>query len=394
MKRHWLLLFSSSVAACGTAALNPDGGGLQSDAAMAQDAGGAIIGEPGTPQALHDVSVLWPLPNEVNKVDRLLGPSSAGAKGELLPASIYQKMPQLSVAAFARENIRVVGVRIDPCFRFGTSTECSNQLRLVMQPIRVDEGKVAPQDAAVHTFYSLARDQLKVLAGAIAGHGSEPTRALGVHPTLASEGLDGTFATRLRALVLEYAGASNLVRATFMQRTNSRQGTWVFGGFEISGNSTTDITIATLGVKTQEFTTVGFVVQGSATPELKADDNPSLFFNESSVTAATAEKAQAAYDGVLRVLNPEKHTPETIDCVSCHTATSSKSIGENLRALNATNNANAYKSTFDLTVTTNTKRSDTLRAFGYFDVEPVVSGRVVNESASVLAYLQREVFKP
>ena len=109
---------------------------------------------------------------------------------------------------------------------------------------------------------------------------------------------------------------------------------------------------------------------------------------------STAEKAQAAYDGVLRVLNPEKHTPETIDCVSCHTATSSKSVGENFRALDATNNANAYKSTFDLTVTTSAKRPDSMRAFGYLDAEPVVSGRVVNESAAVLAYLQREVFKP
>ncbi len=393
MKQTATLFVCTWAISCGSSAIAPGGGGL-GDASTAQDTGTSIAGPTGTPQALHDVSVLWPLPTSVNQIDLLLSPTSSGAKGELLPAAIFQKMPQLSPAVYEREKVRVVALRIDPCFRFGTSTECSNQLRLVMQPIDTTQGKVIPQDAAVHAFYSLTREQLKTLAAAIAGHSREPTRALDVHPTLANEGLDGTFATRLRALVGEYAGASNLVRATFMQRTNSRQGTWVFGGFEISGNNTTDITIETMGVKTQEFTTVGFTIQGTATPELKAADNPSLFFNETAVTAAGSDKAQAAYDGVLRVLNPAKHTPETIDCVSCHTATSSKAIGEKLRGFSAANNPNVYKSTFDLAVTTNTSGPDKLRAFGYFDTQPMVSARVANESAAVLNYLQTEVFKP
>lgn len=73
-----------------------------------------------------------------------------------------------------------------------------------------------------------------------------------------------------------------------------------------------------------------------------------LLGNLATAKAASKTAQQAAFDAALRIENPTKHSPDTIDCASCH-------------------------------------------VFSYRDGHPMIAVRVINETASVVAYLNGSV---
>lgn len=350
----------------------------------------------------NDVSVLFPRPRGA-EVDRLLGATSAGDKGELLPEDVFARLPRLVGEGATREELRVVGVRIDPCFP-GLGVEeaagCWNQLRLVLQPVdarRPEEG-VHPKDAAVHAFYTLTREELTdaaraVLAAKRGARGSRRT-ALGVHPLLEQQGLDGPFAADLRAIVLRHAGARNLSRVTFMTREPSRQGQWKFGGFDLGEASATPMRIASLGEATEQtFST--FLRNGNVTPAIQSPDDLSLLLRSFDADAASPEALANAYTAALRIQNPTLHSPDTVDCVSCHTATSAKLWAEKEKGQSPEGNSAAFSTRFNVALTKSpaAERPDNLHSFGYFFDEVSISQRTANESAAVADYVNQKVLR-
>ena len=75
---------------------------------------------------LNDVSILLPLPTTQSN-DRLFRPLAKGTFGELLPRNIYDLMPELLLETSEEtfHKLRVVGIRLDPCFPTSAeATQC------------------------------------------------------------------------------------------------------------------------------------------------------------------------------------------------------------------------------------------------------------------------------
>lgn len=346
---------------------------------------------------LSDFSILMPLPAK-ESANQLWPASAEGRGGALLPRKVYDQLPWLTTdhdRNWIYENLRVVGMRIDPCFREG-SGPCQKQIRLVWQPLEKTDGEWAALDVAVHTFYSLGdADWVRVLSGLLelkARYPMEANLPLGVHPILKAQGMGGSYAKELSALLLSLCGTANLNRATAM--TVGVEGSvWVFTGFDIEGGVMKRISIPRTDNQAQ-----GFFVRLPAGEEFEASLNPvpqgenaflSLLADSVNAEKAMGEKTVAeAVRSSLRMLNPRFSNPGTVDCASCHAARAVPAWAEaHFPAWN-------WKTIFGELVfegpgnlkdtTPGTRRTNVLRAFGYFGRDPVVSARTVFETSLTL----------
>ena len=349
----------------------------------------------------NDVSILFPLPTKA-KLGALLGAASSGPKGELVPAAVFAKVPRLTMNdEDVYPKLRVVALRVDPCFAIPGSPEasCKNQLRLVLQPINTDEESDATDaaDAAIHVFYDLSREELTTfikksleLKKVSGGYRTVP---LQVHPMLASKGLDSAYGSGLSQLFLATAGKQNLSRVTFMTREPSRQEQWKFGGFDVAGTRITAMKIASLGNETiQTVSNPGFgasLFRLGVTPLPKASDNISILFQGQDAIGRPKAEVQKAYDAALRIENPSKHSPDTMDCVSCHT-THGRTGVESTFGFSAQDNPNAFVSRVSTKGAT-VKGGGALHAFSYKGTLALVSQRTANETAAVCDYVNTKV---
>lgn len=358
---------------------------------------------PAAPRALtvdvgvHDVSFLYPLPPQAQRTS-LLGAASAGARGPLLPADLYGGLPPLDLLTPNLESyhlFRVVAVRLDPCFPgLGVVDEasCKNQLRLVMQPVvpQVGTQALTTSDTALHLFYALSRVELAdVLAQLVelrraSGVADGP---VGVHPALARDGVEGAFARGARSLLLAHAGRENLTRITFMALEQVGQA-WRFGGFEVEGGALRPMLIPLVGVKEQTFQNLdlkGRTFERAATyPASPAEDDLRLLLDPTALEAASPAARLVAYKHALRIENPTAHSPDTIDCATCHVASPARRFAEATYGLSAEGPERySHPAGAPLAGATGTATNE-LRAFGYFGVQPSVSPRAVNETAEVV----------
>lgn len=347
---------------------------------------------------LNDVSILFPLP-AADGLDDLAAPAASGNRGPLLSVERYNRVPKLHVFQTPEETyglLRVVALRIDPCFV--TGSECRRQIRLTMQPVVYDEIQevVRADDAALHLFYDLSTEDFGRLLGELrlAAAVSDVSTAgpLRVHPILAAEGLRGPFTQSLRATILRYAGADNLTRLTFMQLQNFNVNEWVFGSFNLQDGELVPIDIIDAGSQRQRFINVfleneeDFVASVDPLP-LGADD-VSLLFNSNNARAASEDAIATAERAALRIENPNVHTTESVSCVACHTATQARLWTERSLGRDTRNHPDRYVSEQDLTLTSETTRiPGSLRAFGYLHQKAAISQRTVNETAAVVGNL-------
>jgi len=380
MKRSLSLLFAlpiSALIACGAADDADPGGSSQDDTAKdagkPADAGADARVDASAVDAgkidkaqLADVAILFPMAKTAAEVDTgYLRATSPGLGGPLLPETVYEAVGKIGgsgpapvggmgTAPFA--NLRVVAMRIDPCFAAlnppATGAGCKNQLRLVFQELTKD-GVPAASDSGLHAFYSLSRAGLTTLTKSLialrlASSSGQRLGALRPHPLVASQGLGGTMARGLRELITRHAGKSNLFRVTTMSATNAGA-TWIFHGFDITNVASAKVKpmfIPSLPNQTAEQSFFGGFttgLEGEATPSTSAADNFMPLANIGTATALDAPARKAAFGALLRVENPTKHSPDTMDCVSCHAATPSrKLIAEPKLGLSATGNVNAF----------------------------------------------------
>jgi len=342
---------------------------------------------------LNDVSVLVPIPSSP-AAEGALGPTDAGAKGELLPQDVYDKVPKFGVKPaqgldYAR--MRAVAIRFDGCFP--GKNGCEAQVRIVMQPI-TDDGKTL--DSALHLFYLLDE---AALATTVAELRRLRTLApevrdapLDVHAALGAQGLGGAYGQGLRKLVLSLAGEQNLTRMTFFLRAPPRQEEWFFGGVDREGGQTKVIDIVGVGKANQRVdrpvTAEGYTYVLTPAPKVPEDMN--VLLSTEAAKAATAEERASALAALARIENPQKHGPDALSCAGCHVATFVREATRATFGLDAATLPDAYTSPRDLTLAGRaTATPSSLRAFGYFDAQAMISNRVVNESAAVVDDLER-----
>ncbi len=367
---------------------------------------------------MNDVSILLPLPKNPAEGDLYIKASDAARGGVLLPRAIYDSAtgedpdsgPSPGGALpVPHAGLRVVAIRLDPCFaNIGPVTDvgsCQNQMRLVMQPFFNDaDGNVKAVDTGVHAFYLLTREELVSIASAIkalraaSGSGSLDLGPLAVHPIAAREGVSGPFMTGLRKLVLAHAGESNFFRFTRVQVGNANR-TWIFSGFDVASGKTTDMKIPNVSTDATSVTFFqGFAddLEGQFNPTTTSKDDMQLLGNVMEAQDVTKSLQQAAFDSALRIENPDRHSPNTIDCASCHMASPSRALTGQALGLTAVGNANAFAITSkwiapqDLAITTPQKdalNGVNIHIFSYKDDQPMIAPRAVNETAAIVDYL-------
>ncbi len=381
---------------------------------------------------MNDVSVLYPLPTTAAEFDGgYVAAGDHGKGGQVLPLDLYTSLthqPKSSkgnmggYAIMAWDDLRVVGFRIDPCFaNIGPVTDassCVNQLRLIFQPISTfawgSNFSAQAFDGAVHAFYQLTRAQLvELVRGMIVLRQKESRTAslgpLAVHPTLKEQGVLGDAGQAMKQLLLKYAGAGSLTRLTtfihFAPKDTTHpdaDSSWTFAGFDIANKKGTPMILPTLpGSATSEMFDQpgqGSLV-GSFSPATTSNDDLHLLANLTDAQSSTKEAQQAAFDAALRIQNPDVHSANTIDCASCHAADVATVLTGGALGLSMAGNANAFvpdkkyvsATALERTTPVSVATIGNLHAFSYVGTAPMISLRVINETASVITYLNGQV---
>ncbi|MGH7286336.1 MAG: hypothetical protein ACRELY_32865 [Polyangiaceae bacterium] len=370
---------------------------------------------------MNDVSILLPLAKSQDELDAYLAPTTNGVGGELLSEKIFDLATGQkpggdppggvgSTQPIQYKDLRAVAFRIDPCFaNIGPVTDaskCLNQLRIIFQPLTFASKATTAEDGAVHVFYSLTRTELTTLLEDVIAirqenGGTKDLGALNVHPIIASQGLTGNMWKSLSEDLLKFAGQGNLIRFTEFQQSNLDT-VWNFNGFDIASGKTTKMVIPTLpskGTNDEFFIGFGADFAGGFTPSTNAKDDMQVLGNTQNAEKASKSDQQAAFDAALRIQNPNFHSPNTIDCASCHMANPAQVMTGAKLGITADGNANAFTIDTKLVKATDMKQktkvdlSDglNLHMFSYKDSHAMIGMRVINESGSVVAYVNQNV---
>ncbi|MBL8922636.1 MAG: hypothetical protein JNJ54_27550 [Myxococcaceae bacterium] len=349
---------------------------------------------------LNDVSFLLPLP-ALNREGSLLSMADDGAMGPLLPKRLYDGVPLLVEKVKAEQlygELRVVSVRIDPCFPGSAPPDapvCVKQVRLVAQPLTAKDGVLTTRDATVHLFYSLSDAAFAKVTATLfdldAAAGDLTDGPLDVHPVIRRQGLDGPYHGKLKARLLEVCGLATLTRVAFMA-VDEAGVQWRFGAFNVEGGALVDDLIPRLPAlkvqAVQEFGTESFR-NGALVPAAPNDALDTLL-RESEMRFADRRTLDRALTSALRIEHPDRSSPKTVDCASCHVASRARRNAERFHQVDSSGHPDFFAAPgFDLTRLDAVKDEPrALRAFGYFGRDSAFSQRTINESAVVAKALE------
>ena len=89
--------------------------------------------------------------------------------------------------------------------------------------------------------------------------------------------------------------------------------------------------------------------------------------------------------------NPRKFSADELSCAGCHLGTYVLEQTSATHGLSVSDfPEDAFSSSWDLSLRGGaSQKASSLRAFGYFDAEPMIAQRVVNESAEVVDDLEK-----
>jgi|APLak6261679142_1056127.scaffolds.fasta_scaffold00101_21 hypothetical protein len=372
-----LLVSLVVLAACGTPSTTADSG-VTPDASVYVPTQTHALG-------LNDVTWLLPL-------EPLDAGSPFPAADTLLPLPSFTRLTTTEpVVRTELSRLRVVGVRFDACDRAlpgPCPTDADGSLRLVLQPVLGPPTRT--EDIALHAFFPIPHaelpqvvDELRALAELLALPTAAPLQLNTAFTT------SPAYRTKLGALVSRYARRTTLHRLTlFGQESDHAAIVWVFRGEELQGGAMQPITVAHVDAGAQEV----LLFAGDSYLVTPLADEPTGFARvvmETSFRNATAPQQLDSVKSLLAVDNPTLHTSSTAQCTSCHVSTTLLEPRATDAGIDVTTLSERYtSSTFDLTVPPAAFRGRTLRALGFFNEVPMISARVINESANVVNELE------
>jgi hypothetical protein len=362
---------------------------------------------------MNDVSILMPLP-ELNEFNSLLNPRDQNGNGELLPYDVFRFLPVLTNGAdqdsLYQNNLKVVGVRFDPCFGEGANPPaCRKQIRLVWQPLIVVGNKTTTLDTAIHTFHefsdvdwSLLMLELKARTHSFRKFSG--SNGLQINPTLKNEGFFGTYWKSLRELITRYCGEKNLIRVTAMTVRQNR--VWMFMGIDRTKTGWSLIKIPTLHMDPHPVSQSFFLMpdglqnleefNGGASMLPAGQDLWFRLISDSKKVKETRSEPElkSIIRRAIQLENPKMNNPGTSDCVSCHLAQTVRLWGENnfpkwdwkkefskdRFQMNGKDLSNHSVNAF---------QTDRMRSFGYFGDDPIIAQRVIHETALVVDSLKK-----
>lgn len=350
------------------------------------DAGTVYVPTQSRLLGLNDVTWLLPL-------EALDAGSPFPSPTSMIPFASFTRLttaPPVVRTELAR--LRVVGLRFDICDR-ALPVPCDEHadgvFRLVLQPVFAQPPQV--EDVAFHAFFPVPRaevpqvvDELRALA---ALQDVPRGSALAVNTAFSTS---PEYRAKLGALVSRYASSARLFRMTlFGQETEHAAIVWVFRGEELQAGALQPITIPGIDAGAQEV----LLFAGDSFMVTPLVDEPAGFARaamETSFRNSTPAEQRESVQGLLAIDNPTRHTSNTVQCATCHMTTSITPPRAADAGLDVTTFAERYTSSlFDLSPLGNpATRNRTMRALGYFNDVPLVSVRVVSETANVLGELE------
>jgi hypothetical protein len=366
---------------------------------------------PDAPQ-MNDLTMVLPLPTAKADLNYYLRADTKTSAGDtLLPQSLVETaVPESDAGRFTDPGIsyktaRLVGIRFDPCFgQIGPitrTTRCENQIRLIFQALVTEGGTSQATDAAIHAFYKVSRDELRATIREVVqlrkAHRAGSLGALAPHPVVVEQGMRGAFARDLNKIILNHASGAKLTRFTVLTSGNL-QTKWFFRGFDVANGRSAPMKIPHIGNPGLEVAVTSGIasseLRGRLMPETSHADNISTLLD--STASASQAKRQAAFDATLRIDNPNTHSPETIDCASCHAAQAARvRVGAARFGLSETGNRNRFEAdaryVSKVAMRRTTRLSDSsginVHMMSYRGEELFIADRVINETANTLAYL-------
>ena len=198
----------------------------------------------------------------------------------------------------------------------------------------------------------------------------------------------GPYALALRSLLRDLCGASNLTRVAVMQV--GRPGTtWTFSAFDVAAGRLTPVTVPNLAPETSQGFTVSDTAQDTAFFQHGPDSKLPLLLRDADLRAASVTDVESAVREALRIENPARENPGTVDCVSCHLTDRARHLAESVRGVTLPATPERYvDARFDLSLKPDGAGIRAQRAFGYFADQPSIIQRVVNESAEAARQLE------
>lgn len=360
---------------------------------------------------LNDVSYLMPLPEKLfpQKAieNTLLNTQTPARGGPLLSAQEIERLPLLyqgSTRAKLATQLRVMAVRIDPCFPLPTALSCQKQIRMVWQALDLNEQKqVTTLDVALHSFYVLQDEEFNHLLRDLKNWKNKFSVSteglpLQVHPAWAREGDQSAALREFQNIITHYAGLENLSRVTSLSKASKN--TNVFSGFNFLDGQLNLFPIARLkgrlvqGFRNTENEVNEFMGRGIFPAPESLDSINTIVAGEKNSEEKTEDVIKAELKAAFRIENPQTFNPETMDCASCHLTQPVIHWAKNKKPdlhLEQIWSSEIYKNkNHNLTnLTPELGRTDNVRSFGYFNQQITLSQRVINESAEVADQLNK-----
>jgi hypothetical protein len=253
-------------------------------------------------------------------------------------------------------------------------------------------------DSALPTFHDLTETEFKALVTELSElKTSQPQHTygflqLGVHPLMQMQGMTGPFATKVKELLLKYAGRQNLKRVAFMS-FNTQLERWTFGGFDmVNGLLKPGTIVVTGGAKQSVTADVGIVDDALAATMAPANqqlDSVVPLLKSAAFRDLPPTQKDDVVRHVFRIENPTVHSGESIDCASCHVVHHGfKAALDGGYSPSDAVLAERYVSptfgNFGMMASEPGAALFSMRAFGYTVSAPVVSQRIVNEAAAAV----------
>ena len=239
---------------------------------------------------VSDVSYLWPVPKTQADVDALISAdaSDGATKVALWDETAFNRMLDIVTSDAAaithpsgktrriallpafrdRKTWKVVAFRADPSAPGGhpaivAEFGSSPQLRLILQPVTVEDGKVKVHDFAAHLVYAYATPKeitmlgflppekpdmpkfgeilngLTTLKAKLKAKGVDTQGVLlGVHPGLKDNAGRADFVSDIRTVLNRHVNVKNLFAMAFMGLADSSPEPWIFVAAQHNGDGT------------------------------------------------------------------------------------------------------------------------------------------------------------
>ena len=362
------------------------------DAAIDIDAG-TVFPTESRELGLGDISLLVRLPADPVSSTTFARMTGFPGGAELVARDVFARLvTDPGDVGHAYEEFHIVALRFDLCERFAVGTcpiGADGQLRIVLQPVFSGNG-IEAADVALHAHYPIPADELAIVVNelrALARLQNFQTAApLSPNETLSSTAPPTAYSLRLRKLVAKYASAERLTRlALFAQNAQTNSFNWVFRGVDIANGNVSDIVIPTIAAR-QQRTIFTEPRNFFTTPVADVPTGFQLALQRAPFLAASFAEQTQALSALAIAQNPTLQTVHTEQCVACHVSTflvhdRAQDIGVDPATIPET-----YSSQRNLSIAFGgaAGTSISLRAFGWFHGVPMISQRVVNETAAAL----------